>query len=160
MNTLRLETSLPSEDPRDHKIAELELELRQVRRDLADARIETNRVQEDASRALSMLRRQLNPLYQALQAVFGELDAANVPETGSSSTSQDRVSLVWDNWKQKLSPACGRVIDALLIHRELNGQQICVAAHMGKNTMYSVISSLSKAGLLNKNGGRFSLKQL
>lgn len=160
--TLRLETSLPSDDPQARKILDLERELRQIRRELSDAQIEVDRAREDATRALSRLRAQLNPLYRALQAVFGELDAAGVAETvGVASTQEpDRISPVWASWKAKLSPQCGKAIDALLIHKDLNATQLCVAAQIGKNTIYTVIHALNRAGLLNKNGGRFSLKQL
>jgi chromosome segregation ATPase len=152
------------DDPQARKISELEIELRQVRRELSDAELRAERATEDAGRALGMLRKQLGPLYRALQAVFGELDAAGIHETREGgpapAESSDRVSAVWTAWKSKLSPACGRVIDALLTHGELTGQQICVAAHMGKNTMRDVITKLNRAGVLAKNGGRYSLKQL
>ncbi len=141
----------------DPRIAALERELRLSRQALTEAERELVRVRSESDRALGALRKQLSPLYRALQAVFGELDAVPDQDEGAG---QGRVSPVWDAWKSKLSPACGKVIDALLVHKELNGQQICVAAQMGKNTMYDVISRLNRAGVLNKNGGRFSLKQL
>jgi chromosome segregation ATPase len=140
----------------DPRVAALERELRVVRQSLADAERELARARAESERALSALRKQLSPLYRALQAVFGELDS--IPQDEREDT--DRASPVWEAWKSKLSPACGKVIDALLIHKELNGQQICVAAQMGKNTMYDVITRLNKAGVLVKNGGRFSLKKL
>jgi hypothetical protein len=165
--SLRLETSLlggQEDDPKARRIAELEAELRQARREAIDAEVEANRAREDSNRALSMLRQQLGPLYRALQAVFGEIDAAGIPETGpgapAANTVNERVSPVWAAWKEKLSPACGKVIDALLVHKDLNRKQICVAAQMGKDTMYGVITKLKTAGLLDENGGRFSLKQL
>ena len=152
------------EDPKDRRIADLELELRQARRDAMDARMEAGRAQEDAARALSALRGQLSPLYRALQAVFGELDAAGVSDGTSHgaapSQDADRISPVWDAWKKKLPPQCGKIIDALLIHKDLNGTQICVAAQISKGSLHGLIHKLNKAGLINKNGGRFSLKQL
>jgi chromosome segregation ATPase len=161
-STLRLENQ---DSPKDRKISELEAELRQVRRELADAELEASRAREDSSRALSMLRGQLSPLYRALQAVFGELDAAGVSDTSSRSDrdqpmQSERVSAVWEAWKKKLPPGCGKIIDALLIHSDLNGTQICVAAQIGKGSLHGLIYKLNKAGLINKNGGRFSLKQL
>jgi chromosome segregation ATPase len=153
-----LETSLP--DERDSRIDELKAELRTAQRRAGDAEREAERAREDATRALGALRAQLSPLYRALQAVFGELDTvtSDMPQVDRPSTN--RTSPVWDAWKSKLPPSCGKIIDALLIHGELNGQQIRVAAQMGKDTMYGAITKLNKAGVLTKNGGRFRLKEL
>lgn len=156
-------------DPQALRIAQLETELRQARRELSDAQVDAERARADASRALSMLRRQLSPLYRALQAVFGELDAAGVtdeapsathaPETSAAGRSAKEMAL-WSDWKAKLPPGCGKVIDALLLHSDLNVKQLKVAAKMGENSVYQATSRLGQAGLINKNGGRFSLKQL
>jgi len=156
-------------DPRDDRIDDLDRQVARLRGDLSDARHELTRVREDSNRALTALRQQLSPLYRALQRVFGELDDAGVPDTpapGSSQTTaaaapgDPRVAAVWDSWKSRLSPACGKVIDALLLHGELNSVQIKVAARLGTSTVSDSISKLNKAGLINKNGGRFSLKSL
>jgi hypothetical protein len=114
---------------------------------------------------LSALRRQLGPLYRALQAVFGELDVAGVEGGGGESTtssSTPKVTAVWESWKQKLgsNTAPARVIDALLQHGELNVAQLKVAAKMANQTVYDSIHRLNKLGLINKNGGKFSLKTL
>jgi chromosome segregation ATPase len=148
------------EDPRDAEIRDLAGQVRDLEAQLRDAQREIMQTRRESGNALAALRKQLSPLYRALQAVFGELDAAGVDDTVPLASTNTRTSAVWDAWKQKLSPACGQVIDALLIHGELNVQQICVAARMGKNTVYGVIVMLKKAGVINKQGGRFSLKQL
>lgn len=155
MSLKLLETNLPEE--RDLRVEELEAELRKSQRRALDAERDAERAREDAARALGSLRSQLSPLYRALQAVFGELDAVT---QDAPSPQQDRISPVWEAWKSRLAPACGKIIDALLVHGELSGQQLCVAAQMGKDTMYGAISKLNKAGVLVKNGGRFSLKKL
>lgn len=66
----------------------------------------------------------------------------------------------WDEWKQRLGPACAKVIDTLLLGGEMNVTAIAVAAKMGKNTVYQATSKLGQAALLVLNGGQFSLKQL
>jgi hypothetical protein len=159
-------------DPRDDRVDDLERQLARVRGELSDARHELARVKEDSNRALTSLRQQLSPLYRALQRVFGELDAAGVPDAASpgptaagvpspgQAETDPRIKAVWDSWKSRLSPACGKVIDALLLHGELNSVQLKVAARLGTSTVSDSISKLNKAGLVNKNGGRFSLKQL
>ena len=152
----------PNED--DVEIKKLKLRIRTLEREVEDERLAAQRARDDATRAVGMLRRQLSPLYRALQAVFGELDlvAAAEPESAASSPSPaaPRTSAVWEAWKSRLPPACGKVIDALLTHGELNSVQIKVAARLGTSTVSDAISKLNKAGLIDKNGGRYSLKKL
>lgn len=159
---------LPTDDP---EIERLKAENRQLRRDADDAKVEARRAREDAERALSALRRQLSPLYRALQMVFGELDAAGVTDIGTNTGAPQaaaaapgvdaRVAAVWASWKQKLGATVAKGIDALLLHGELDTQQLAIAAGLDKRTITNtVIYKLNQAGLINKNGGRFSLKQL
>lgn len=156
-------------DPRDQQIEQLRVENRRLQRELSDANLRADRAREDADRALSMLRRQLGPLYRALQAVFGELEAAGVredapqrrPESVDSPPADPRVKAVWDSWKQRLGGTVAKGIDALLLHGELDAQQLAIAAGLDKRTVTNtIIYKLNQAGLINKNGGRFSLKQL
>ena len=153
------------DDPRDQELERLRLKLRQAERDAVDAERMAERAREDAHRALSMLRTQLGPLYRALQAVFGELDAAGIDdvEPGRASNGQpvanQREAAVWASWKGKLG-AAGKLIDALLLHKEMNTQQLAIATGLHRTTIPKHIYTLNKAGLLNKNGGRFSLKPL
>jgi len=161
---------LATYDARDAEIEKLRGEIRELRRQVSDAQVEAERAREDANRALSSLRRQLHPLYRALQAVFGELDAAGVtddaPQRSPAAQANDapatdaRTKAVWESWKSRLPPACGKVIDALLLHGELNQAQLKVAARLGTSTVSDSVYKLNKAGLINKNGGRVSLKQL
>lgn len=156
--------------PADERIAELKDEVKELRAAIVRANADTTQARRDAARALAPLRQQLTPLYRALQTVFGELDAAGVTEEravdwgktpASSTTDLDpRVVAAWNSWKSRLSPACGKVIDALMVHGTLNSAQIKVAAGLGSSTVSDSIYKLNKAGLIDKNGGRFSLKQL
>lgn len=139
----------------------LRAEIRELRGHLQQARAEATQAKRDAARALSALRQQLTPLYRALQAVFGEIDAAGVEDVGSSgSASNPRTSAVWESWKSKLGGGAAKVIDALMVHSELNTQQLAIATGLHRTTIPKLIYQLNKAGLLTKNGGRFSLKQL
>lgn len=150
------------------RITELETQLRHAERRADDAIRETKRAQEDAQRALSMLRTQLGPLYRAMQAVFGELDAAGVTEERQTVTGGDekmhfntpKNTPVWNAWKERFPPAVGKVIDALLLHGEMNQGQLKIACRIGSSTVTDCVSKLNKAGLINKNGGRVSLKAL
>lgn len=158
-------------DPRAEKIDSLERQVAKLRGELSDARHELTRVREDSNRALTSLRQQLSPLYRALQRVFGELDdagvldgatpapIANAPSPPPTSDG-GRVQAVWNAWKQKLNAPCGRIIDALLVHGEMNTTQLSVAAQMHKSNVSKAIQKLNEVSVINKNGGRFSLKQL
>lgn len=146
----------------DSRLDDLTEEVRELRRELSQAKAETALAKRDAGRALSALRKQLGPLYQALRMVFGELDAAGVDDGVSDAESQSadpRVAAVWASWKSRMGSAA-KIIDALLLHREMNTQQLAIATGLHRTTIPALIHKLNKAGLLNKNGGRFSLKQL
>jgi hypothetical protein len=158
-------------DPRQDRIDDLERQVAKLRGDLSDARHELTRVRENANRALKPLRQQLSPLYRALQRVFGELDDAGVPDvpfgapssvatSNTSGTVDARTAVIWDSWKSKLGPQCAAVIDALLVHPNLNTTQLAIAVGKNRNTIPNLIYKLNQAGLIDKNGGRFSLKQL
>lgn len=156
------------EPPENPRLAELEAEIRKVRRERDDAMREADRAQEDAHRALSNLRKQLTPLYRALQMVFGELDAAGVSEDGGQPNASPagggndpRVRAVWDAWKQRLGGTVANGIDALLLHGELDTAQLAIASGLDKRTVTkTVVYKLHAAGLIAKNNGRFSLKPL
>ena len=107
-----------------------------------------------------MLRKVLNPLYRSLQVVFGELDAAGVTDTVSSpaGATNDGANTKWDEWKKRLDNNCARVIDALLLAGEMNVKAIMVACRMGEAKVYRSTSQMGRAGILVKNGGKFSLK--
>ena len=152
-------------DPRDEELKELREENKKLARSLEDANLRAERAEQDTARALSALRRQLTPLYKALQAVFGELDAAGVGDDAQSASqpaaapTNDRVQAVWASWKSKMGTA-SVVIDALLLHGEMNTQQLAIACGKDRTTIPAYIMKLNKAGLINKNGNRFSLKRL
>jgi hypothetical protein len=150
----------------DAAIDALEAEIRDLKQDLRRAQQVARDAQANAAAALAPLRRQLTPLYRALQSVFGELDAAGVVEETlgySSSTNNPappRTSAVWESWKSRMPGGPAKIIDALLVHGEMNTQQLAIATGVHRNSIPAMIFKLNKAGLLNKNGGRFSLKAL
>lgn len=145
--------------PRGAELADLRAEIAQLRTALADANRETMRAKREAAQAVAALRQQLSPLYRALQAVFGELDAAGTDEDAPPADTS-RTSKVWESWKSRLGGGSAKLIDALLLHREMNTQQLAIATGLHRNSIPRLIYSLNQAGLINKNGGRFSLKSL
>lgn len=106
--------------------------------------------------AQRQLRQILGPLYQALRSVMENLPVEDAPPADVST----RVSSVWQDWKNKLGQPAPKIIDALLKHNELNTQQLAIACGLHRTSIPRGIWILNKAGLINKNGGRFSLKQL
>jgi hypothetical protein len=148
-------------DPDDTRLDDLETENRDLRRQLARAEQAATDARVATTQALSALRRQLSPLYRALQAVFGELDAAGVDDVaGSTGAAQTPASKVWESWKAKLGGQCAKVIDVLLTHGEMNTTQLAIAIGTRRQNIPNLIYKLNQAGLINKNGGRFSLKPL
>lgn len=148
-------------DPFNVRLEQLEQENTELRDELRAARAAIDSAKREATRALGVLRRQLNPLYRALQSVFGELDAAGIDDGYQPATSASpRVSAVWENWKSKLGAGPAKCIDALLLHGELSTQQLSVATGYHRNTVPQYVSALHKNGLITKNNGRFALKQL
>ncbi len=140
------------EDDLREQVADLQRQLRDAQREASAAR-------RDADRALAELRRQLGPLFKALQMVFGELDAAGVEESAAPQVNS-RTAAVWESWKDKLGIGPAKVIDALLLHGEMNTAQLSIATGYHRNTVPQYVSACNKAGLITKNGGRFSLKKL
>jgi hypothetical protein len=143
-------------DDRDTIIAGLREQLRQAREELLAKSAKDGQVE----RGIAALRQSLGPLYGALQNIFEETDAMQIPH---SSTAQNfpQKSAVWDDWKKKLGGAAAKIIDVLHLHGELTQKQLAI--HIGTSriqTVYDAVFKLNKAGIINKNGGKISLKEL
>lgn len=133
---------------RNREIAELREELRQERG-------KANQVESGAA----ALRVFLRPLHSALLQVFGEMDNMGV-SASSSSVPDSRVAAIWADWKQKFPGHPSKAIDALLLHGSMTQGQLRIAVGCATGTISNVVSILNKAGLINKNGGKISLKEL
>jgi hypothetical protein len=152
-------------DPDEEKAA-LRRKIQHLEGTVADLR-ESLQVSQEQGRAslhaLNALRHQLEPLeplHNALRLVFGELDVAGVGAASSQNGVPQRVASVWESWKQKLGGKQAEFIQALLEHGEMSAVQLKVATHTGTSTVPQVIYKLNQLGLINKNGGKYSLKQL
>lgn len=146
-------------DDRDETILRLRTQLRES---------ETARLTEQGranaiEAGVRDLRESLAPLYRALRQVFGEIEAmgitSNTPASAAAQ-SDSRVTAVWESWIQRLGEGPGKVIRALLLHREMNTQQLAIATGYHRTTVPTYIHKLKTAGLINKNGDKFSLKEL
>lgn len=129
--------------------ASLRAQVRELNIQLAREREKSTGVGEGAQR----LKNILSPLHTALKMIFEELDGVEVP-TGTQSNP------VWDDWKKKLGGKSAEAIDVLMMHGELNADQLRIHLHCARTHVYNVISQLNKAGVIIKNGGRISLKKL
>jgi DNA-binding MarR family transcriptional regulator len=100
-------------------------------------------------------------LHRALAAVFGELDAAEIQseQPNSPQGTFSRLSAKWEMLKAKLGGREAEFID-LLQHGEMSVAQLRAAAHCDIRTAYKVIEKMKAAGLLDRHGGKFSLRDL
>jgi hypothetical protein len=136
------------------KIEQLELDLK---REQQKSRI--------ALRAMETLRGPLEPIYRGLRMIFNEFDDAGVTGADSATSAASQTggtpqsSAKWESWKARMPGKPAEFIELLLIHGEMTGAQLTAASHSSKQTTYQTISRMNKAGILSKNGGRFSLKE-
>lgn len=145
-------------DNRDELIEHLQGEVKTLTRDLLLAKAEAARERRANTAAVSVLRNQLLPFYQALKSLFGELDKF---DTVDASPVAAKSSAVWETWKRQLGGKQAEFIQAMLDHgHEMTSEQLRVATHTGRSTVPQIIYKLNQLGLINKNGGRFSLKEL
>jgi len=141
------------------EIAGLERELQEAKDEAATAKQSA----ADAIQAIRALRQQLEPLHKSLKMVFGEIsrvEAETILPAGSPGQQPSSgLSPKWEMLKTKLGGRQAEFID-LLQHGEMTAHQLRAAAHCDIKTAYGVIARMKAGGLLNKNGGKFSLKDL
>ena len=147
-------------DPLASRLTELEEENKALRRELAATQRQVIEAKTEAARSVAKLRQTLTPLYQSFKMLFGEMEAIGGTEDSPATSSPRKNAGVWEAWKSRLSGTCAKVIDALQTHGELNTQQLAIATGLHRTTIPKAIYELNKAGLISKNGGRFSLKEL
>ena len=108
-------------------------------------------------RAVQNIRDALGPFYNGMRLLFGEMDAIGV---GESQTSSPKASAVWESWKEKLGGKAGGAIDALLLHGEMNAQQLRIHLKCGNEYVYKVITKLASANLIDRRDKKIRLKDL
>lgn len=144
------------------QLESLQRELYQRNRQLAEAE-EALRVERQKTaameRGVSQLRTFLNPLHEGLKMFYGEIDLMGFGGT-SSAAPDSRVAAIWADWKQKFPGHPSKAIDALLLHGQMTQGQLRIAVGCATGTISNVVGILNRAGLVNKNGGKISLKEL
>jgi chromosome segregation ATPase len=150
--------------PTDQEVVRLRREIAGLERELQEAKDEAAKAKTaaaDAVQAIRALRQQLEPMYKALKMIFGEIARIETGEAQfpHASTGLGSLAPKWEMLKSKLGGRQAEFID-LLQHGEMNVRQIRAAAHCDIKTVYRTLQTMKEAGLLNKNGGKFSLKEL
>jgi hypothetical protein len=149
--------------PLRDQIEELQADLRKMRQERDKARAEGMA----AVSAVNALRDQLSGLYKAMRAIFGEIELVPEaePQANPSLGRQEpqagsHAAAAWDAWKSRLGSPCAKIISALQVHRAMTQTQISIATQINKKNIPTYIFRINKAGLLNKNGNEYSLKEL
>jgi hypothetical protein len=142
-------------DDRDLIIEGLRSKVRQLEETLEDERMKATSVVS----GVRELRTVLAPLHNALKRVFGEMDILPIDHAPLPSFFPQK-SVVWESWKQKLGGYTAKAIDALLLHGALTRTQLRIHVGCATSSVPSIVSALNKAGLINKDGKKISLKEL
>ena len=87
----------------------------------------------------------------------GEIDGMGLSEVAADAP---RSSVAWEQWKAKLPGLPSKAIDILLLNGELNRTQLRIQLGCATRSVTDVIYKLNQAGLINKNGGNISLKEI
>lgn len=166
-NQRLLEGEVVDADPSEAQ--RLRDELRRVSGERDALRTENVRLRQRVNQVegpAAALRQTLDPLYNALRAVMGEIEVINPEPVAPGQPAQagaavdTRTAAVWESWKQRVGTTAAKIITALLEHGEANTQQLSILTGLHRTTIPQGIYKLNKASLINKVGGVYSLKQL
>lgn len=166
MNTkpLLLESNnLTPADSGDNIIPQLRREIRDLEDEVAQANTRADSAERECAlmrNAMTVLRRQLEPLHLALRSIFGELDVIPMSEVVRVPAPSAGASAVWETWKRKLGGKQAEFIQALLDHGEMTREQLRISTHSGQSTVDMVLSKLRNLSLIEKHGSKWALKQL
>jgi hypothetical protein len=129
---------------------------------LREENADLHRQVAESTAPLHRLRKSLEPMYRALQSVFGELQAIDpMPERAAESPVNDHILGVWEKWKAKLGGAPAKIITVLQKQGAANTDQLMTLIGTSRRkTVHDAIHKLNKSSLIEKNDGRFSLKKL
>lgn len=128
--------------PIDAQVVE-DSETQQLRDELDEFREEFNSFR---TRVESDLRQIAGILGGFRSALSGQAQAVS-----SDGATQPIPSSLYDAWKQRLPPACGKIIDALLVHPMTN-MQLKKFCKLGTSTVPQMITILSSNKLIEKQG--------
>jgi len=116
-----------------------------------------------AEASLGEVRKMLQPQYDSLRVIFGEVSqfVAQPRETTSLSTSSGNGTDEYAAWRSRLGPGPGRIIDMLLEHGgRATLSQIRLACGMPEATASTYIGKLRTAGIVVKEGRETVLRRV
>ena len=126
-------------------------EIGQLREDFGELRAEMDELQESLERD----RTKIIELLHALRAIFnGDMAATAQGQVSTPSGTNPR----WEALKRAFPGRCAELIDTLIAHGPLNTGQIAAIMRADSRTINQLIHKLNKAGGIEKNGGKFSLR--
>jgi hypothetical protein len=143
------------------ELQRLEDENRSLRRELEDVAADKER----ATRTIKNLQRLLNPIYQGMRALFGEIELAVGEETfapnpaSPTASPQNNADPRWESYKRRFPGKPAAIIDALLVHDTMGITALSNFIGSHKNTTWAACSKLKAAGALDNSGGKWSLKR-
>ncbi|MGA3168350.1 MAG: hypothetical protein ABSF14_19790 [Terriglobia bacterium] len=141
------------------KIERLEGDLEDAREELAETKEQLAAV----SRGQAKLKQALQPVYDGLRMIFGELKNVAADNVSPSQSSGPLDSSRYEPWRQKFRGQTANAIDVLvkyeagLTRRQLAG---FLRVEPGSGTMSQIIFKLNKAELIEKDGSNIRLKKL
>lgn len=139
------------DSPQTH-VGEAVDELKELREELSDLHQEF----DEFRTRMEVNQLQLAKLLHGFRSLLnGEVKA----EPAATEPGQPISSIAYSAWKQRLSPACGKIIDALLV-QPLNATQLKKMCGIGYSTVTASLGILRANALLEKQGDRYSLKRL
>jgi hypothetical protein len=149
------------DSPRDPRYEDLLRRYERLQDELAESKLRIQEARNQSVKALrtqARLRQQLEPLYQAIRGVMEELPDADPADTQQHYSSVKDAR--WETWIAKLGGKQGEFIRAMLDHGAMTREQLKISTHSGSSTVDLVLRKLKELSLIEKNGGRYSLKQL
>lgn len=112
---------------------------------------------EQTQRVIVAIKKILGPLHEVLGVLFGEIE-----EIGGVDAHLDitPVSGKWQLIGARVGGKQKQIIDLLLLQNQMSVKQMSKAMHCAYNTADSNARAMREAGLLEKNGAQYSLKNL
>jgi hypothetical protein len=149
--------------PDPEEINRIRREMRGLEQELRDAKDEATRAKQassDAITAIRAMRKQLEPLFLSLKILFGEISRvdAEAVSTERGTSNPGILSSKMEMIKKSLGGRQSEFIDCLA-HGPMTIAQLVAATKCAKKTGYDVIYRLTRAGLIDKVGGNYSLKE-
>jgi len=136
------------------RLDELEAENLKYRRERED----NERKYRSMSLAVNALRRMLKPEFDAMRALFGELEMVAEPIGEQVTDGAAKRDPKWESWKQRLPGKPAEIIELLLIHGKMSKKQLGAALGVDPRTTENPVGKLHKAGILNSDRNGYSLK--